>query len=262
MTRLRTSRVQLSKLKEVAAADWNKQSNTQEFCTNQMNDILAPSTFYCAPLKTSVPISVPGCCCSSCNRCHLHCGLPGTWSVYPNRFINRDYRLLRRVTTLLFCYTMYQTDFIMPVQDPAALESLKSDFFQFINENYDVELSELRRPSLDFIAKPLVVRWMSNWRLNWHWFIEEHTSHCDKQWCTHFPQGDNGSLLARYLSNVLVLVGYFVLLNVDVTTEKSSGLSPLQSSSLDISTNMGWYTVISIMTSIDIHSSLELLYGI
>ena len=36
----------------------------------------------------------------------------------------------------------------------ALTESLKSDFFQFINENYDVELSELLADaSLDFLAQ-------------------------------------------------------------------------------------------------------------
>ena len=36
----------------------------------------------------------------------------------------------------------------------ALAESLKTDFFQFINENYEVELSELLADaSLDFIAQ-------------------------------------------------------------------------------------------------------------
>lgn len=36
----------------------------------------------------------------------------------------------------------------------ALAESLKSDFFQFLNENYEVELSELLADaSLDFIAQ-------------------------------------------------------------------------------------------------------------
>ena len=68
----------------------------------------------------------------------------------------------------------------------------------------------------------------------------------------------------RYLSNVLVLVGYFVLLNVDVTT---GVIIRIISASIILPwmiSNRIWdgTTVISIMTSIDIHKLLELLYGI
>lgn len=68
----------------------------------------------------------------------------------------------------------------------------------------------------------------------------------------------------RYLSNALVLVGYFVLLNVDVTT---GVIIRILSACIVLPwmiSNKIWdgTTVISIMMSIDLHKLVELLFGI
>lgn len=68
----------------------------------------------------------------------------------------------------------------------------------------------------------------------------------------------------RYLSNVLVLVGYFVLLNVDVTTGVILRIISASVVLPWLISNRIWdgTFVISIMATIDIHKLLELLYGI
>ena len=68
--------------------------------------------------------------------------------------------------------------------------------------------------------------------------------------------------LLRYSSNILVIVGYFVLMNVDVTL----GLTiKLLSASLVLPwliDNKIWdgVTVMSVMTAIDLHKFIELLF--
>lgn len=80
-------------------------------------------------------------------------------SVYVTVTSTADYRLLQEGYNPPFlCHTIsIQTDFIMPLSTESKktiAESLKADFFQFINEEYDLRLSELLAgASLEFIAE-------------------------------------------------------------------------------------------------------------